>query len=564
MTHRTSRGMHAALATILLATGNPAAAQEAPPFAELPDSVAERIIAFYNAPGTVRLSGETFVAAGAEIAGPVAVLGGRVTIAGRVQGELVVINGHLTLAPGGIIAGPITVVGGDVTGIDPVAAGARLTHYREPLRFRQSAEGIIYVPEVEAEISAGAEFGFGRTDVLVAVRGAYNRVEGLPVSIGPRIRLGRSNPTLLEALVIYRSAEGLRLDVEDLGYALQAEQYVGGRRTARVGLRAYSEISPVERWGLSDRENSLATFLLHRDYRDAYEREGWAAFVRFAPPGASHDLTVEYRDERHRAVAPESPWSLFDNEEEWRPQPLIPGGRLRSVLARLDYDTRNDESDPSAGWHVRAELEQGLGGNLRQPLTDGFEPGGQPPPDPLSRERFTSALIDVRRYVRLGYETRAAARIVGAGSVDGTALPPQRQQTLGGEGSLPGFPLFAFDCGARDARVEVDGEPFFPFYGCDRLALLQLELQSTFPFARRAGRALGIDVGNAARWVIFFDAGRAWNESNARNGRAGGLSDFSADAGVGVRVGRLGAYWAVPITSGGEGVNFFVRIGRRL
>jgi hypothetical protein len=549
---------------IAAASATQLAAQTPPPRAELPDSVAHRVVDFYNAPGTIRVTGETLIASGSEVAGPIAVLRGPIVHAGRIQGDLVVINGDLRFEPGAIISGNVTVVGGGLIGADNATIGGRTTHYLEPLRFRHRGADLAYDPAPAPELSAGREFAFGRTDLLLAVRGAYNRVEGLPISVGPRLRLGRSNPTLLEGLLIYRTTAGLRLDPDQLGYSIHAQQHLGGGRTARIGLRLFSEVTPIEQWGLSDRENSLATFLLHRDYRDAYRREGFATYVRFARPGWPHDLTVEYRDERHWRVMPASPWSLIDNEEPWRPQPLIAEGDIRSVAARLSYDTRNDAADPSNGWHIVAEVEQGLGGFLRPALSVNVEQPDDPPAGTaFSRERFTAGLFDARRYVRLGPASRAALRLVAAGSVDGTVLPPQRQQALGGEGSLPGYPLFAFDCGARSIQVQVDSVQYYPFYGCDRLALIRLEYEGNFPFARRLSRSAGLDIGEMFRWVLFFDAGRAWTEPGARSGRLPGSEDLSADAGLGLRIGRAGIYWAVPFSGRGS-FNFFVRIGRPL
>ncbi|HEX2167464.1 MAG TPA: hypothetical protein VHG09_09570, partial [Longimicrobiales bacterium] len=149
---------------------------------------------------------------------------------------------------------------------------------------------------------------------------------------------------------------------------------------------------------------------------------------------------------------------------------------------------------------------------------------------------------------------------------DGAALPPQRQHALGGEGSLPGYRLFEFDCGARTTSVDVGGDTFHPYYGCDRMALVQLEYQAGFPFARRVSEALGLgpSLGYLARWVAFFDAGRAWNEPGSRDGRFGGNDDFSADAGLGIRLGPLGGYWTVPLSGQGHGFNLFVRIEPRI
>lgn len=558
-----SRACTALLAVLLATLPITAGAQDIPPLLELPDSVGRRIVALHNAPLTIRLSGETRLAAGTAIQGDIATLGGPVTLGGRIDGDLVVINGDLRFERGAVVTGDVTVVGGAVTGREDAVVGGTLSHYPEPLHYRQDRDALVLVPAPpETVLTPGRQFRFGRTELLIAVRDGYNRVEGLPVSVGPRVRLGGSNPTLLEAVATYRSAAGLDIAADDLGYGLHVEQYVGGRRSTRIGARVYSEIVPIEQWGLSDRENSLATFVLHRDFRDQYDRSGWSAYARFARPGGPHDVTVEYRDERHAAVAPRRPLSLLDNGDPWRPEPLAAEGTLRSVAARYGYDTRNDAGDPAAGWLVRAEVEQGLGGALVQPGSAPFDAPEVTLAQVQARERFTLAQLDIRRYLRVSPYARVALRFFASGSVDGTALPPQRQQTLGGEGSLPGYAPFHFDCGARERLVTAGGEQFFHSYGCDRGALVQAEFHAGFPFGRRIGRALGIDTElGAVRWVAFIDAGRAWTEVGARNGRSD--ESFAADAGLGVRIGGLGAYWAVPLDRDASGINFFVRIGRR-
>lgn len=534
---------------------------------QLPDSVALRVIAFYNSSRTIRLSGESRVPEGGTLVGQVAVLGGPMNVAGRIAGSLVVINGDLVFERGAVVEGGVTVVGGAISGLSFATITGGITQYREPLRFRHDAGMLVHAPvTLEPELSAGREFGFGRTDFLVAARRDYNRVEGLPVAFGPRARIGRSNPTILEAFAIYRSSAGLRIDPDQMGYALRVEQFLGGGQTGRIGLRFVSDIGAIETQGVTDRENALSTFVLHRDFRDAWEREGWIAYLRFARPGWPHDLTLEYRDERHRSVAAGSPWSLFDNADPWRPQPVVAEGRLRSVAARLVYDSRNEVVDPASGWHIVAQIEQGLGGRLMQPAllapaTDDTVFASQD-----VRERFTSASIDLARYVRLGPSSRLGLRVRAAGSVDGGALPPQRQRALGGEGELPGYRLYEFDCSARSQPVRRGDSPAFAYYGCDRAALVQLEYQAAFPFLSRLAEPLGryLDIEHSVRWVLFFDAGRAWNEAESAGLRGRGQSDFAADAGAGVRIGGLGFYWAVPLSGSGSGLNFFVRLGRRL
>jgi outer membrane protein assembly factor BamA len=237
-------------------------------------------------------------------------------------------------------------------------------------------------------------------------------------------------------------------------------------------------------------------------------------------------------------------------------------GRLRSAFAGAEYDTRNEARDPSAGWLLRGELELGLDGSLERPIAVDFEQEEVLSALPAD-ERFAAAVLDVRRYARFTPYSFLAVRLLAMGSIDGGPLPTQRQHALGGEGSLPGYDRFEFDCGARNERLIAEGTPRFPWYGCDRLALVQLEYQAGFPFARRLTERIGLRTGHAVRWVAFFDAGRAWTEPAARGVRQGGQNDFAADAGLGIRFGAVGVYWAFPLSGNADGVNFLVRLGRR-
>jgi cytoskeletal protein CcmA (bactofilin family) len=536
----------------------PAAAQEVQVIPALPDSVAERVLATYNRPGTVRLTGESSIAAGTTLMGDVGVLNGPLHVAGTIEGSIVIINGDVALASTALITGDIIATGGDIA-LEPGArATGALTSFREPLRFRYQDGALVFVPlEEEVGLSAGRDWRFGRGDVLVATRGAYNRVEGLPVVFGPRLRLGGSNPTRINAFAIYRTTGGVTLDPEDFGYEAGIEQQLG-TRGLNARLRLFSLVDEIEAWNVTDRESSLATFLLHRDYRDHYERTGWELGLRAARPDLPWSAELLYRDERHESLFPRGPWSLIDNDEPWRPEPRIAEGTLRALALELRYDTRNEPAQPTWGWLVRAGIEQGLGGDLALPA--------ELPGAATARTGFTTAAIDLRRYARLSPYARLAVRLHAAGSVDGSALPPQRQHALGGEGSLPAFPLFDFDCDARGHLTASGSDSAYAYYGCDRMALVQVEYQAGFPLALRLGDLIGLRHGftNAVRWAAFFDAGRAWSEAEARAGRGGGSSEFSADAGLGIRVGALGIYWAVPLSGSGNGVNFFVRIGPRL
>ena len=90
----------------------------------------------------------------------------------------------------------------------------------------------------------------------------------------------------------------------------------------------------------------------------------------------------------------------------WRPQPHVAEGRLRSIVARFAYDTRNEGVDPTTGWWIRAEVERGAC------LRAGHAVGGQP----------VALLPRGQRPLRLGAEVpvhRDAERLLKLGDAAG-------------------------------------------------------------------------------------------------------------------------------------------------
>jgi hypothetical protein len=346
---RPSAAILAALAAATLVCGSAGAVRaQVTTYALLPDTTAERVVAFYNMETTTRLAGEARIGPGTSMRGGVAVLGGTLVVEGVVDGDVVVINGDLDVRQGGRIGGRATVTGGDarMAGDARVEGGVLL--YREPLRYRYQADRIAYIPpQLEVGLAAGFDFPGGRTDLLVASHGPYNRIEGLPIAVGPRVRFGGSHPTMARATLILRTAAASEIDPRRLGFDVRAEQLVAPSHGLTLGARLYSELAAIETAGVSDRESALSTFVLHRDFRDWYEREGWAVHARLARPGAPWTLRIEYRDEEHESRAPADPFTLLDNDEPWRFQPSIAEGTLRTVGAVATWDTRNEPRDPS-------------------------------------------------------------------------------------------------------------------------------------------------------------------------------------------------------------------------
>jgi hypothetical protein len=461
------------------------------------------------------------------------------------------------------------VIGGRLDDADSTRVGGRLLLYPAPLEYRREGMRI-------ARGGVGAAGG-GRADFLIATGKSYNRVEGLPITFGPRVQTSGTNPLRVQALAVYRTATGLSVDVDRMGFYVRAEQFVGGLRRLRVGFTAQSLIDPIEDWQLTDLESGLSTFLLHRDGRDHYEHRGVGAFASWQRADMPLSLTLETLWERHSSRAAGSPWSLFDNGDPWRPQPLVAEGRVGTLALTATYDTRSESIDPATGWFVRAKVEQALSSSLERPQSVVMAPPGGGPgtfaTDGPAIGRFATAMVDLRRYNRVDPSARLNFRLVAAAPLGGGPLPAQRQHALGGFGSLPGYSLLSRDCGARSALVYQGDAPdaprFFPRYGCDAIALLQTEYRGKFSFrfhwdsapwrhdddADDDDEGWGGGWGLSPEWTVFVDTGRGW---------AAGAPDepLATDVGAGILVDRLGIYFAVPLTGRG-GVNLFVRLGPR-
>ncbi len=555
--------------------------------ADLPRDVAERITAFFNDPETIHFTGRTRIPPERTITGDVAVLGGPLVVAGRIDGDVVVINGDVELLSGASVTGDLTVVGGAVTGQDDARLGGEVVAYSGRLPYERRGERIVWVGRArdagDDDSARTADDGDGRSDFIVATGQSYNRVEGLPITFGPVIETAGRNPLRLRAAAVFRTEDGT-IDPGRWGYDVRLEQFLGGYRAFRVGAAYRSVVDPIEGWHLSKLENGLSTFFLHQDFRDHYLREGWSGYATLAPEGSPLSLTAEFRSEKHVSVPSGSPWTLFDNSEPWRAQPLVGEGRLNSAIVHGELDTRSHAAAPSTGWYVQASVERALESDLRRPeylSHDPLLPGATLQPERAYGE-FTAGTVDVRRYNRISPTALLNLRVVAGGSLDGTPLPPQRQHALGGEGTLPGYRLFSRDCGARGRHVtrprdvqDVPGEGnapgaprFFTSYGCDRFALVQTEYRGRFNFrfdwdedgAEGKDEDDGWDVDGRwdadFGWVFFMDAGRGWSQAGGRD------EETAVDLGAGVLLGRVGIYGAIPLRGPG-GVNLFVRLTPR-
>lgn len=568
------------LAGTMLISGSPLLGQE-PTLegADLPRWVEEDIINFFNDPSTIHFTGRTRIPSTRVVTGDVAALGGPFTIAGEVDGDLVVVNGDLVFEAGGVVRGDVLVVGGRAFGEDQGDIEGNLRVFDEPLRYIQRGERIALAGRPPEREGYGPDFPWGDARFTVKSGQNYNRTEGLPIMVGPTFRTAGANPLRMDVLAIWRTDTGFDLRTEDLGYAIRAEQALGGRESVAIGATLFSFVDPIEDWGITNLEASLTTFVLHEDYRDYYERKGWSAYAEFRLPYQPVELRAEYFDEDHYFMPVASPWSITKNDEPWRFQPLVAEGNLRFLEGTLTVDTRNDLNDPTDGWLLTASARRGLGGELFLPS---HLASSEVPAETIEAQEydtdFLTGFLDARGYLRINPGASLNIRGVAGGSLSDIPTPPQFQHAIGGVGSVPGHSMFGQDCGARDETrffsYTEDGRLFqsdvFPAYGCHRFALFQAEFRGSLfmdwsfgwdeeedPWEGNWNWYPNIDF--SPNWAAFFDAGRAWNVDNDE-------ADTLMDVGAGILFGDLGIYFAYPLNedeNGDRNGNFFIRLSRR-
>lgn len=568
------RSLTLALCTVL---STATAAQERDPQLEragLPRDVAREATRLFNETAAMRSTGRVEIDEDRVVDGDLAVLNGPVLISGRVKGRVLAINSDVILRPTARIDGDLLVVGGEVEGRHTAFVGGEIRIYRQPLQYTRDGERI--TPE---RTTVSDETGWWRrwertqrrsgSKLQIASAGAYNRVEGLPINLGPQVyRNSHWGSARLDAYAVLRTETSFGGKQDDIGHNVNAEVRFGRRGGLLVGGRLFNVIEPVENWQLSNLEAGLSAFVMHRDYRDYYERHGGRVRAGlFVRRGA--DVSVSYGDERWYSRLTESPWTLLHRSAAWRPNPGSDVGRMHLINGTLRVDTRNDNDNPWSGWYVLADLENGLGNissfaTRSAPITAPTAP---------ARVRYSRGLLDLRRYNRVSPDAQLNFRVVAGGWLNGDPLPLQRRFAVDGPGALPGYdfrspttmnPLTCTTTGAYAPGIP--GQ-------CDRMALAQVEYRGDLHFDLftdweddhyMSSHSDGV-------WVFFADAGRGWlvgtpaasDPLTFERQKLPPLSTFRTDLGVGLDFNVIGLYVAKAMSEPTEPANLFVRIRHR-
>jgi hypothetical protein len=574
-----ARRMPTALACAFLAFA-PARAQQLsrdsmPDTRLLPAEVEREVTEAFNATDIIKATGAYVVDVDRVVSGDIAVLNGPLTIAGRVNGRVIAINSDVILKPGARVEGQILVVGGNVEGKDGAFIGGDIRTYRQRLTYRREGNRLIASGSAEEDARWWRRRQKWRSrsysDLRLVSAKTYNRVEGLPVLVGPTFghRFGDSRFEV-DLLGVFRTGENIEWNSRNIGHAVKTEMSFGNGPSLAIGGRLFDVVDPAEEWQLTDGEVGLASFFLHRDYRDYYNRHGGSGYVRLSP-FRGLDLIGSLSDERWASRATLDPFTLFRNGQLWRPNPSMDEGRFHIATGTLKIDTRTSEDDPRSGWNISVDYEHGSG----RTTSFGVTSPGVRDPDADGLTRYARGFLDLRRYNQLSPESQLNFRVVAGGWLNGDELPLQRRLSLGGPGSLGGYPFRRTGTG-DDVRQCSDGVdiPLGVPAQCERMMLVQAEYRGDlfmslfgdwdFDDSWRHG-----GWRHRAQWVLFADAGRGWlvgprqGEIRYEKDAIPSLSTFKTDIGIGFDAGLIGLYVANSVSDSKEPPNFFVRVGRR-
>ena len=291
----------------------------------------------------------------------------------------------------------------------------------------------------------------------------------------------------------------------------------GENRIFELGVEGYSLTDTKDGWIISTNENTAAALLIHEDFRDYFQRDGYALHASYYSKSETvkEEVSLAYRIDSYESLQKNVDWAFFGGGQWFRENPAIDPGSMRSVLLTAGLSTVVKEKRNSEGWSVFGTAEY-----AKKDFGGDFD--------------FDRYVIDLRRFQPLGDYDCFNIRF-RAGSSAGT-LPVQKDFELGGFGTMNAFP-FKSDTGNR--MILMNAEYIF-----DGRILDDIDFMGTWFF-------------RMFNFILFSDAGFTRTSPSSASAADGfgniTWEDFKQDFGVAVgdRDGsfRVGIAWRTDIKS---------------
>lgn len=358
--------------------------------------------------------------------GDLIIVNADVRIEGEVKGAVAVIEGAFFIRPGARVEGPIAGIGGGIYPSGLAAVGdtvyVPLTYDIEVVeRARAPGEGVRAAGErnFEVRISPPEPVYLVLPWPYGLRPPAYNRVDGLTLGWGPRLRIaGREDGPILAPWVTLRTARG------EFGGGVNLDVPVGAGIHAIV--RAASETRTHESWIRGDLANTLAALTFASDLRNYHHSESIS--LSLARPNDIPLIAGEfaispritYRASRDESLATRDPWVLFGDADDWRPNPPVEPGTVVSIIGGAELRWQG----ASTSFRGDASVERAWEG-----------PGDF---------AFTRWSVEGGWTMEALWNHRISVFAKAFGVPGDEPAPPQRWSFIGGTGTLPTFDVAEF------------------------------------------------------------------------------------------------------------------------
>jgi hypothetical protein len=364
--------------------------------------------------------------------------------------------------------------------------------------------GALTAGTIAAGTGSGEFHASLREDLFVELKGfrgfsvkEFNRVDGFVPSFQVFLRsVEEGRYPSLGLTVLYH------VEREKPGWHLALEKSFFDLSTFLMRFEVFQQTDTSDRWRMSDIENSVAAFLFKEDFRDYFESEGVRISLQLEL-GFFHQITVDYTGLSVGSTDAGNPFTLFGWSKEFRQNPAVIDGTDASALIGWRYDSRDNMRFPRRGWFNEVAIRT---------APSSFDTD-------FSYRLMTAHL---RRYnVIFGRHFLNVRLSLGLGS---DTLPPHRKFSLGGIGTLRGFP----DLSEQGANF------------------LLGNIEYRFPIRTFNWKPLRM-LFNDIQGLFFLDAGNAWTDEWR-------VSDLKTDIGAGLSGANIFSYFGVYVAQAvGEG-----------
>jgi hypothetical protein len=339
-------------------------------------------------------------------------------IGGKVDGDVIVVNGDLFVRPGAEITGRAIAIGAGVYPSSLSFVGGGIQSYRDDgFTIERRGDGFDLTYRSMREGASPPLLFPGVYGLRIP---SYDRVNGLSLPFGPALTLAGGRMEI-NAIATYRSDIGKVDPLVDVDFRMS-------RRT-RAELRAERGSFTNDRWIYPDLINSAASLVFGEDTRNWYRADRGDVTIHrlWEMTRTTLEPFIGARFEDSWQVGPTAgstngPWSLIGRDDTLgmlRPNPQIGGDLLGSALAGVDVRYEVEELRIRG----RALAEKGLG------------LGAYPAVFPSVTPDFVQVTTDLD--VRFPTYGEQSYGMEVHWVTSGGTLPLQRFAYLGGPGTMP-------------------------------------------------------------------------------------------------------------------------------